>query len=1262
MEKIMKTNSLILHFPFDDPKQPLRNLGNNNNSYAKLCGKTEPCIEERCGRVGITFAGGEHGSSYIELPQDILGSVSDDDGLTITAWIYLDKGNSIWERIVDLGHGETGPYMFLTRMLHGECMDGSPLGADSKSIVPENEWIHVAFTVLGTKGGTLGSAGPRIYLNGELVGDGLISQTSSGAYLTLRKWFEKLQETGMFDKNYIGHSQYAADGDFAGTISDFKMYNTVLTDEEIIDQMCESLSDDDILKLAADKFLKAPSKIITKDIELEKSLMRGKVTVNWSSSDKDAIDDAGVLTIDKNADKGKKVTLSATLSCGDKTVVKNYDISVVPSAIAPYELKINASNKVLDISNTLYGLFFEDINHSADGGIYAEMIQNRSFEEFEYEIYDHRSGENGTSAGRKHDPLKYWFGTLDKVSVKNENGLRDFFNLTDKDANAYYIEAQDGCVLRNRGFCDNRMECAMPLKKGEKYDFSIWAKSNGKAGTAEESKAPKILVDLHSSDGRPISTTGKIEVSNDGTWKKYELKGIEAIEEGTGYIELKFEGTIAVDMVSLFPENVWGVDIQNSNPKAHNNYICNPNYRLRADLVKTLVDMKPKFLRFPGGCISEGSYIWDNVYDWKDSVGPVEIRKENYNVWGYTMTLGLGYMEYFQLAEDLGAEPLPVMACGVLCQARSDYANPAGGALRDKYISNFIDLIDFAIGTDFSNKWAAIRRDMGHPEPFGLHLLGVGNENWGPEFYANFELFEKAITDHMNKNYPGYDLTIVSTAGAQADDGAYQDGWRYLAGFETDSAEVAFTDGTTSTELTKQQWYKFKPDYLDTIVDEHYYRDNNYLLENVDRYTYYNRTFSGKWADEAHMPKVFVGEYASNEKNTLAGAIAEAATMIGFEKNSDVVRLASTAPLFNQPAEDGTYRWTPDCIWFDQEKVWLTPTYHIQKLFACNIGTELVDTDYYKYVDGNLEKQRVHGGILIEATGDVDIISVKVISAVDNACLYEHNFKDGLGDFVTNPVNTGTCNITSQCLEIRGAQDFGLYNVSGDFENAIIKLKVRRLSNESVVKAGLGLRIENGVFAKETMDVHEYCIGDVKNGCGLKVYKNGVEGYVLGDYSSSVYASNLRRAYKGEVPVGEELTLTLGLGGANGDTLNCYYEAEGKDGVRFAELTTRLDSYDKELFSSVTKDDKYIYIKLVNAGRDEKKVKVILDENGGQVSNMRKAVKSVLSGDIDLAQMPNINTRENSPIEVKSTDIMIGSQFEIDMPPVSVVVVRTESN
>ncbi|MDQ0493734.1 alpha-L-arabinofuranosidase [Paenibacillus brasilensis] len=461
-----------------------------------------------------------------------------------------------------------------------------------------------------------------------------------------------------------------------------------------------------------------------------------------------------------------------------------------------------------------------------------------------------------------------------------------------------------------------------------------------------------------------------------------------------GQLALTFAGDISIDMVSLFPQDVWGAGEEKKSPSAHANFQGNPNYRLRKDLVNALVGMHPKFLRFLGGCISEGSFIWENVYNWKESIGDVELRKENFNVWGYMMTMGLGYMEYFQLAEDLNAAPLPVMACGVLCQARSDYAHPAGGALKEYYIKNFTDLIDFAISVGFEhNEWAAMRKKMGHEAPFDLHYLGVGNENWGTEFFANFEVFKTSIDEYMEKNYPGYELHIISTVGAQADDDAYQQGWKFLSGNITGSAKVAFADGNQVTEEVVT-WYEKQKDYMDTIADEHYYRSNEYLLNNVDRYNYYYRAYNAdgsiNWKETS---KVFVGEYASTDKNTLAGAVAEAAVMTGFENNADVVLLAAYTPLFNKVLTDGTYRWTPDCIWFDNETVWFTPNYYVQQMFAKYLGNKVLATSFSTYKNGKPIELVPRGGIEI-ATGNAEAVikRVTVTSNRDGSVLLDQDF------------------------------------------------------------------------------------------------------------------------------------------------------------------------------------------------------------------------------------------------------------------------------
>ena len=1273
-KKTLAEKNIIAWYSFDDENDVGKDCSGNNNS-AVACGIRAPKIEEVNGRKAVHIFGGEYGTSYLELPKDLLKGVSDDNGLTISAWVCGDRSVNVWERIFDFGKGSHGPYIFLNRYLRGVCFAGSDLAADASKPCPVGEWQHIAMTVTGTKGGSLSSAGPRVYINGELVADGFISQTSSGMYKAYRAWLETFSNAENYEHNYIGHSQFRADVDFCGALSDFRIYRDALSEDEVIGLMCESLSEEQIVALARDKFLEEPAKIIIGDIELASQLMEGRVQVEWTCNKSNVVDKNGKVTKVK---KPVGIILTATLTCGTAGVQKSFEASVLPEKTAPYEITIHGNKEILDISDTLYGLFYEDINNAADGGIYAEMVQNRSFENFRFDTYDHRSGENGTSTGRIHDPLKFWFGDTDKVAIKNQGGLNEHFGIKDKDVNAYYIEVPAGCKLYNRGFCDNRHAHSMYFKKDVGYNFTIWARET--AGTVrdcdkicQEGKNT-IKVTLLDAEGNPVSQEEVIFVENVqqqvcgekslsrqkvktgkrvSGWKKYSAEKLIANKTCLGQLRLEFTGDMAIDMVSLMPEDVWGATREKKSKTANKNFKGNSNYRLRKDLVEAMLELHPTFLRFPGGCISEGSYIWENVYDWKESVDEVEVRKENFNVWGYNMTMGLGYMEYFQLAEDLNAQPLPVMACGVLCQARSDYANPAGGKLQKKYIKNFTDLIDFAISTDFkNNKWAALRKKMGHSAPFELHYLGVGNENWGEEFFASFETFKTAIDKYMKKNYPGYNLTIISTAGAQADDTSYQQGWKFLAGYKQGSATVGFTDGEKSwTEDVT--WYNKNKNYMDTIVDEHYYRSNQYLLENADRYNYYYRAYKKGVLDENQTSKVFVGEYASNDKNTLAGAVAEAAIMTGFEKNSDVVRLAATAPLFNKIVTDGTYRWTPDAIWFDNETVWRTPNYYVQQMFAKYLGKKLLETSYESFEQGEKKLQEPRGGIVVSADGELKIKSLKVLDNNSQKVLFQSDKQTQKNLIPLNFCRNGRNGI---CIN------------APEWKNYTVQLTIEKSNSTDGLYVGVGLKALNA----EKPNLLEYCVG-TKNGTGLKVYKDGVESYTLGDYSSSVFAGNLRACYDEVVEGGREYTITVDFGGKDGKSITCYYqevtttaesykEKSKNNGIKSDKkqglLECKLEAYNRDVYHAVTTDEKQVYAKLVNAESFDKKVLVNLKD----LEVKKKAQNICLTGARELVHVSNVNTREAELIQPTTKNVMVKEPkagmrcIDITLPANSVTV------
>lgn len=1229
---------LIAKYDFSDNSDIAKDSSTfGNNGLAK--GDTSPTVGTVAGRNAVTFTGGTSGSCYIELPSDLLKNVSDDTGLTISTWINLGKGHNVWERVFDFGRSDAGPYIFLTRGLRGSLfMPGAELIADCSKSVAMDQWMHVAFTIIGTESGKLSNAGPIIYVNGEVMADGSISQTSSGQYAKLRGFFDTFKSPKNYTKNYIGRSQFDVDVDFVGSLSDFRIYEAGLDERAVVDIMCEALTDVEILDLAKTKYLSFPTNIITEDMFLPSNLMDGKVSVSWTSSNPTIFDNGKVGAVDE----ATGVTVTAVLTINNVTTTKDYDITVLPNGISPYSLTINGNDEVVDISDVLYGLFYEDINNAADGGIYAELIMNRSFESFAFDTYDFRSGENGVSTGRNYTPLVGWSGDLDKMTPRTSGGLNEYFGITEPDVNEHYVTVNDGAVIFNKGFADTNQHCSIAVRNGQSYDFSIWAKSlNG--GT--------IILQLMDRFCKPLSTVATVDVTAGDNWFKYgidELATLDGTVDEMGQLVMIFKGDISIDMVSLMPQNVWGASEEERSATAKANFEGNPNYRLRRDLVERLLDLHPKFLRFPGGCISEGSYIWENVYDWKESVGPVETRKENFNVWGYMMTMGLGYMEYFQLAEDLNTTPLPVMACGVLCQARSDYANPAGGKLQQKYIDNFTDLIHFAISTDFeNNEWAALRKEMGHETPFDLHYLGVGNENWGDEFFASFQIFKKAIDDFMTKNYPGYDLTILSTVGAQADDTAFQEGWKFLSGNRPGNATVAFTDGTTSEDVDVN-WYEDQEDYMETIADEHYYRSNDYLLNNIDRYNYYYRN-----EDSAKTSKVFVGEYASNDKNTLAGAVAEAAIMTSFENNSDVVRLAAYAPLFNKVLTDSTYRWTPDCIWFDNETSWVTPNYYVQQMFSKYIGTKGLSTEFSTYDFGNTVDLIPHGGIEI-ATGEAEIHvkSIKVISNATNEVLIDEDFRTGLTESYNWQVIPGSSEYTIDSTEgliIKGTSTTnfsGIYILDNTMTNYRVEVVANKVSGLDGFYIGVGVTDISPEFKNAT----EYAIAYSGNATGVKVYKNGIEGYTLGDYSVGSCAGNLRSSCYEVLELNKDYTITVDYGTATTKNLVCSYT----DGTTTSNvLDYKLEAYNKDVFHSVTKDDNCVYIKLVNADTFAKTTDITIKD----VDVNSKAQLITLTGDSKLRNIPNVNKRNNEVIVPVETTVEINnSAVTLELPSDSVSV------
>lgn len=518
-------------------------------------------------------------------------------------------------------------------------------------------------------------------------------------------------------------------------------------------------------------------------------------------------------------------------------------------------IEIKTSSVIAPIQPTMWGLFFEDINFGADGGIYAELVKNRSFEFYKPLMGWKKFGED-------------YVGQFQIERRSNENNPR-FLRLES-------FEGKD-IGLVNDGFR------GMGVKTGEKYLFSVFVRQAEGLST--------LKVELLDSTETII---GFSELENfSGDWKKYKSSFVSSKTDSKAKLKITVSGSgvLEIDMVSLFPENTWK----------------NRENGLRADLVQKLADLKPGFIRFPGGCIVEGHEL-ETRYQWKKTVGNVEERQQIVNRWNtefahrnapdYFQSYGLGFYEYFLLAEDLNAEPLPILNCGMACQFNSSELAPLDEL--DEYIQDIIDLIEFANGK-ITTKWGKLRAEMGHPEPFNLKMVGVGNEQWGTQYIDRLKIFLKIL----HEKHP--EIIFVGGSGPSPDGKDFEYLWQQMR------------------EL------KVK------LVDEHYYRSPDWFFQNATRYDKYDR----------NGPKVFAGEYAAHDKegkdaesrNTFRSALAEAAFMTGLERNCDLVHLASYAPLFGNV---NAWQWRPDLIWFDNLNSVATPNYYVQKLFSVNSGTKAV--------------------------------------------------------------------------------------------------------------------------------------------------------------------------------------------------------------------------------------------------------------------------------------------------------------------------------
>jgi alpha-L-arabinofuranosidase len=549
-------------------------------------------------------------------------------------------------------------------------------------------------------------------------------------------------------------------------------------------------------------------------------------------------------------------------------------LSCILFSVSAQDLVVQVNKPVAAVQPTMWGIFFEDINFGADGGLYAELVKNRSFEFLK--------------------PMMGWKEI--KQSGKGKTLIINQGHEKPQNPRFARITVDSGSFgLSNEGFR------GMGIQKGKQYNFSVWAR-RGEGNVS-------MKVELVNTAGKKIGEASLTSFSNN--WTKHTVSFITTDTASKGRLNVFFEGkgVMDVDMISLFPQDTW-----KNRPNG-----------LRADLVQMLADLKPGFVRFPGGCIVEGHEL-ETINRWNTEFP----RRSTPD---YFQSFGLGFYEYFQLSEDISAEPLPILNCGMACQYNTGEVAPMEQL--DPYIQDALDLIEFANGAT-TTKWGKLRTDMGHPAPFHLKYLGIGNEQWDEQYLERYREFEKVL----QQKHP--EIVLVGSAGPSPDGSRFNYAWK------------AFKQSKAG------------------LVDEHYYQSPEWFFKNATRYDNYDRK----------GPKVFAGEYAAHSKdnkdaeskNTWISALAEAAFMTGLERNADIVQMASYAPLF---AHVEAWQWRPDLIWFDNLRTVGTPNYYVQKLFANNKGTHVVPV----LQDGSV----LAGKDSIYASATIDqnkkILQLKIVNA-----------------------------------------------------------------------------------------------------------------------------------------------------------------------------------------------------------------------------------------------------------------------------------------
>jgi alpha-L-arabinofuranosidase len=821
--------------------------------------------------------------------------------------------------------------------------------------------------------------------------------------------------------------------------------------------------------------------------------------------------------------------------------------SAVADGTAPVSLTVQANQPGAKINPAMWGIFFEDINLGADGGLYAELVKNRSFE-----FPDAMMG--WLPSVRIQEA---WPSSLNPMSESGAGSLEIHTDNPFDPQNPHYLritsQNDHGSAAVNEGFR------GIGIRAGERYDFSAQIRAGSGPGI--------VRVELLGAGGTVI---GSATIKGIGPeWKQHKASLTAKDTAAKGKLRIIAEGNCVVDfdMVSLFPQKTWK----------------NRPGGLRADMVQMLADLKPGFLRFPGGCIVEGSQL-DRRYQWKTTIGPIADRKLIVNRWNYEFkhrltpdyyqSFGLGFYEFFQLCEDIGASPLPIINCGMACQFNTGQLVSLDQL--DPYIQDDLDLIEFANG-DVKTEWGAKRAALGHPAPFNLKMIGIGNEQWGPQYIERLARFQKALKE----KHP--EISLVTAAGPSPADDRFEFLWPKLRELNVD------------------------------IVDEHCYANPIWFLANSHRYDHYDR----------QGPKVFMGEYAAqsvkivsvDNRNNLECALAEAAYMTGLERNADVVRMASYAPLF---AHVDGWQWTPNLIWVDNLRIYGTPNYYVQQLFTLNRGDAILPVEL-----NGVETSAAPAGRIGLATYQTSAEFKDVTVTRNGQTLFSSNFETGTSDWSTEEgkwaVNDGAYRQAdpggSGCV-VAGDKTWTDYTVS---------FKARKVAGAE--------------------------------GFMVRVRSDGPENYIawnLGGFKNTTHALQARLGQQdqllntvpGSIEAGRWYDARIEL---NGTKISCYLDGQLIQTADVPPVKTQ------QLYASAVRDDKAgeVILKVVNPGQVPRDAKIRL---AGLKKVGSSAGVSVLTGerndDLNSFEQPRRIAPASSKIKLS------GSDFDYTFPPRSFTVFR----